>query len=361
MSPQLERQYNFSEVSPNWPKTPEDAIRPKCIEFYHRAVELSCKFDTEASPVYYRKPNNLRICDVRVPGKFVPLLNEVAKFSGLGKKTPLPPFWIDFRLPHNRSLLPTDEFGFVLFDDSYTEWAREVYLQWCDKNYDEYPLYGWKMDIDNPDKKYHFLFNNEGELERLRIVTKFPDCPVPTIFTRDNGVFLRYPYPRRFSDHHKSTEQIALFASGQLRYLWHEEPNGTFFPDPKGSREEIYPFWVKDKKRKGVKKGEITNEDDWKKYMKKVINKEQVLSGATLKRVFQTPKQALNSLEKWRNYIYYLHPQVFQLKTSRFHGELGYGAASKFGAYVSKNPNSHENLSPDEVNKMLEKIMPPKF
>lgn len=157
-------------------------------------------------------------------------------------------------------------------------------------------------------------------------------------------------YARRiFDEYGKKLTTYASFRGNKLYRLWWEVPNGTFFPDPRGDMDEIYPYWLKkplfdyipdeDKKPRATKY-------HWEDYLQRIRNGEPVISGRTLEYVHQTERQAVNNLMAWREYIYYKFPQVFYFRRipqePGFVAKQGYTMFGQYGLFVVKNRSYRE-------------------
>lgn len=218
------------------------------------------------------------------------------------------------------------------YEKEYEAFASEFFKKWFDT---PSKLLGWYAQVDNIHKKgdsYHFSFTTKGDLHRIDY---------------------RKPHMQHLSSHYPKNllNQTSTFHGERLYSRWYEVPNGTFFDDPKGGKDTIWPYWVRGIKRNYPDFGVVSTEEDWKMYLEAVKNHELVLNGRTGKFSYQSEKNARRNLEEWRDYIYNKSIQVMYIrrdKEASLMGVKGYKAVSNFGQYVSKNPASHQQVSFDE-------------
>ncbi|KKP81306.1 MAG: hypothetical protein UR81_C0002G0007 [Candidatus Levybacteria bacterium GW2011_GWB1_35_5] len=360
MSIERGHQLVLSDFSSEWPRPAEQVVDATCRSFYERATGLVRKYniiipnrdltfgrkaqivrpqDHVAQPVYDVK-HKPRICDVEVPDDLKKLVDTLSKKTKYKDKLFLPDTLELYMILYGRWTSNSK----LALEERYDEWFRHVWGQWWNGKDRGLNFLGWSADIDNENgKRTSFMFSSQGALEQMR--------------TSDKPRFIRAIK----HDHIIwGTRQTANFKDGSLVSLLHEVPNGTFFQDPKGPREEIYPWWVKDvdSKRKKKKKEELASKEDWDRYMEKIRRHEAVISGRTSKRVLQGPGVAKDNLERWRDLIYYACPQLFDFRLVPFRAEIGYRREGRFGEYVSRNPNSYRKLSSEEANQRLQELMP---
>lgn len=208
---------------------------------------------------------------------------------------------------------------------------------------------GWDVELELPGAKEQVdvRLDIEGNLQKLRITR--PLEVEPTYRKLDDLV----------------TE--ARFLDGRLYFFWQEEPNGTFFPDPRGGTDQIWPFWLdvslvenpkkfrrkintwnSTKYRISRNRPQLT-EKHWQEYLHYVRNGLLVVSGKTLKVVRQTEAQAVRNLEAWRNYIYYKSRQAFEFKLNPGGNPISgvgyvYTNYRDGSLHVSKNPVHYHPL-----------------
>ncbi|MDP3994861.1 MAG: hypothetical protein Q8P91_03440 [bacterium] len=319
-------QLGLHDLSPSWPKTPEEEVDETCVLYYQKVLNLwervSHLEEIKIVPgfQYIDRP---RICDVEIPKKFVPFLDRFIKNKKRGLERYLPCSW-ELESSH-----PSEE---------YSNWAQKMYFGWSGK---ELPMgHIARLTTGHPETITTFYFSQDKELKGY-------------LLQKD------YPFPLELPQHLNSIRkpnQKANFKNKKLVYLWHEEPNDTLFPEPRGPKEQIFPWWVRNiETKKGGKPG---SKEDWLKYLEKIRKKEPVISGRTFKRVRQSEKAAYDNLERWQNYIHNKYPQVFRFKVKPFKGELGYSVLGRYGYFVSKNPKTYRKLSVEETKQMILKLMP---
>lgn len=85
---------------------------------------------------------------------------------------------------------------------------------------------GWDVELNKHGVKEQvdIRIDIQGNLQQLRITKPLEVEPT---YRRLDDLF---------------TE--ARFSRGRLHCFWQEEPNGTFFPDPRGGTDQIWPFWL---------------------------------------------------------------------------------------------------------------------
>lgn len=339
------RQMGFCEISPQFPKTPEESFGDICSQFYSEVLKIGKKaLNTKnvRTELIFENSEKPRLCDVQIPWMFVPLLDRYIKRRKKGLRTAIP-------------------LGDDIFDDSnddaftddskvskaYREWSQKIHDNWGWFNESVVPKsemvkpspIGKVVRITTEDqRRIIFCFSNDEELLKSAVHKDFPLC-----------------LPHHLNYKHTLTS-IASFKNEKLVFLWDEEPNGMIFPDIRGSKEHIYPWWVNNMETETGEK--LKNEDAWSEYLKRIKNKEPVTSGRTFKKVLQTEKMAKDNLERWQNYIFYKNPQVFQFRLKPFKSEIGYRYSGKWGYFVSNNPTTHKNLSLEETQEMIQKYKP---
>lgn len=278
---------------------------------------------------------------IAIPKSLREALSLYVSRSPGGERSPVPDFMeLATRLGHES--FPIDQgkdcFGLTAIEDGYQDWYHELWNTWFSRP----PRFGgWEIEaerVDKPNTEFRFRFSPSHHLRRLEVVTKLPRV----LGDRDLYLFSK-----------------ASFRGRQLISFWQEAPNGMFFQDPRGEKENIWPRWVRGwyewwdlEKNKPP-----ATQKDWDLYLNRVRTKQPVVSGKTGSYVLQTERQAKENLERWRNYIYNKSVQVFRFSRAldgTFKSEMGYVASGKFGLYVSKNPLTHTDLSIEETIKKLE-------
>ncbi len=174
----------------------------------------------------------------------------------------------------------------------------------------------------------------------------------------------------------------ARFSEDRLQFFWQEEQNGTFFPDPRGGTDQIWPFWLnpntattrrwgrgKASAWEGIyyqlsRKRPQLSEKHWEEYLEAIRAGIPVISGRTLRKVRQTANQATHNLEAWRNYIFYKSRQAFEFRLNDRVTPIS-GVGYVYTNYrdetkhVSKNPVHYHPLDNSETVIRLDSWKPP--
>jgi len=331
------------EVSPSFPKSPEETVRDACSEYYKRTLDLWKNYSSQGHmevEYLYENIEYPRICDIKIPREFIPLLDRYIKRKKAGVKTIIPSNWEIFDNPDSNLGASSELFK------KYEKWSEETYANWTwyiqnTPNPNSQILHGRKEFVTTNDQEsITFFFTPEDKLTGFLMNKEMP-------------LSLKLPH---HLNHVRPLTNTAIFKNGVLVDLSHDEPNGTLFTDLRGPKEEIYPWWVNDIETSSG--GGPGTKENWQKYLETIDEGYPVVSGRTFKSVLQTKKAAIDNLERWQNYIYYKHPQRFHFKLDPFKGELGYCGFGKFGRFVSKNPNTHRDLSAEETREMIFKFIP---
>lgn len=290
-----------------------------------------------------------RIRDLEVPEELRQFLAKYGQSVGFGDKTfvdrsafelalTLYGYWrtdLDGVSPKD------DEYGLMPIKERYDEWFYPMWRDWWNQE-------RWARP------KVEILDERERSLATFSLSTK--------------GKLVGLKISESSEQSYMWKSAALAFRGDQLISLRQIVPNGTFFPDPKGPRDEIWPSWFLPKPplEHGQRRMYFADKIDWNRYMQRVREGRKVISGKTGKWVYQTTRQALESLERWRDRIYYLYPQGFYFRRSRlapdgFKTEVGYWLNGRFGEYISRNPRSYRALDSSETARYLDSWDPETF
>lgn len=373
-----EFQSHFSQISPEWPSQGSRGIKILCGQVYEDLRQFPEKYgiiipniippaknvwdyppDPEVSkvgPVFKPiEPAYPRIRDVEIPEKFKSFLAAYAEKSKHGDKTYLPTFESDIHLMlynHIPIEQGEDVYGFLPIADEYGEWMSDFWNKW------------WKSKIDGPGYKFF-----GWEIKIIRENNREQKNEIDLYFSPKHDLIkvsnVKYDSERNLG--HTLRRAEASFRGGKLYRLWSEVPNGTIFPDPRGSKESIWPKWIKGIYNFGFNTDSPATQADWEKYIARIRNGKPVVSGKTRKYVRQTERQANNNLKASREFIYNSTPQVFYfrrtLQDPGFVSMVGYWARGKYGEFLPKNSQSTRMLNTEEtiisLRKELETFLDP--
>lgn len=231
-----------------------------------------------------------------------------------------------------------DPYSFIPVYDYYGEWVEYFNRMWKSK---KTKFIGWRAAAyDVPSgRTYTFNLSPRGAVNKLAVER-------PTLYQK---VKFRPAFE-------PSLYTVASFRGGSLVRFWHEEVNGTLFLDPKGEMDQIWPKWTRWQPEYDEDTG-LSPEEDWEIYLGRVRARRPVISGKTDNFVLQTERQAVENLERWREYIYKKSPQVlfFRRITTEpwFVGAAGYKAYGEYGQYLAKNPQSYRELDFSQAEQHL--------
>lgn len=327
--PQTEPQYgSFDQINSFYPDHP---LRPSLGLGYGQSREL--------------RHDLPRICDLEIPETFKPFIENFVELSKYKTKS----FLVDdiYDMCRMQNLDSEDVVGLLEDEEAFYGWVWEEVKKWRDKYYDLDTAIRFRgrdvqIGLGLNDRTY-FDFDRNRNLRGYRDYSML-DTQLPTNKTESRHLQTR-----------------ASFRNESLVSLWIEVPNGTFFPDPKGEQDQIWPVWLKpdflelhDSDPKAAYLP--SNEDHWNEYLDRIRRGEKVVSGRTLKLVRQTEEQARSNLERWRDWAYNFRPQAFHFYREgsvRQFGEVGYARFGRYGYHVVKNPISYRVLDPEEIQESL--------
>lgn len=293
-----------------------------------------------------------------IPPQYESLLMEYSLKNGYGDSSFLPSFpslarrlgksWFE---ACDEEVDPKLTSELENIEAAYQEWYEQAMVEWAESAPPRF--LGWKVVITYCTKDsfpktafdYHpiltFRLSSKRRLTKLIISSPWQNKENPHYF---------HPFAR------------LAFIGNRAISIWHEEENGSFFPDPKGEKDQIWPGWVTGIDESFYDKDRSYQlyppcEDDWIAYLARVRNKKPVVSGRNFKFTKQTERQANENLQASRNSFYYQNHQAFHFRRARqeagFRSELGYVARGRYGHYISHSPQSYQNLTLEETSRYL--------
>ncbi len=182
----------------------------------------------------------------------------------------------------------------------------------------------WVHDAVNPQLDTSYVFSLKGELVHFSQTFK-PEAK-----------YAKKAY--QYEDMELHTD--LSFRGKKLYRLWWEVANGTFFPDPRGEMDTIYPHWLRDTGAgRADRKGKPATKEHWEQYLEQIKRGDEVIDPKTGYWETLTERQALNRLRISREYIYNKVPQVFYFR--RLPTEPGFIACEGYRARSKKRPSQH--------------------
>jgi hypothetical protein len=250
-------------------------------------------------------------------------------------------------LRYMRFVEENDSYGILDVLEEYNNWqltvCRELQQLYHESGLykDEYTLREWLVHLGKPEGNLslNLYISSEGRL-------------LSASSTRERV----YDHPKLEWEPLSTRVQ---FRNGMISSFWHEEPNGTFFRDPKGPIETIWPYWLQGIDGKRITRDRQSTYTDWQEYLSRVKAGKRVYSASKRGYRRMTEEDALKDLESTRYYTYHSSTQVFYFrkagrKAGMYRSEMGYKARNEFGSYyVSRNPLSLRTVSVEDTNKML--------
>jgi hypothetical protein len=273
-----------------------------------------------------------KVTEIELPDEFKDVIGYFCTLKeGLGTRLPKP--WTLSKFFWDKPDSIQERYLNNYDPGAYEDWVREVFGDEVLNPTRPTNISVSIQDSANPRVNTDYVFSLDGRLIRF-----------------SQSVPQESKYSKRADKwEDRSLRTSASFRANRLYRLLQEVPNGTFFPDPKGELDNIYPNWLKDSWRSWEHwEGPEATEKDWENYLEKIKNGEEVSDPWNGDCEKMTERKAKTRLLASREYIYYKFPQAFYFRRLStppgFIAAEGYSATSKFDLkpYVVKNDNYRE-------------------